>query len=35
MDKPVIVVLNDLPVISKPKRTPILEIVTDERIIND
>ena len=35
IDKPVIVVLNGLPVIKRPKRTPTNEIVTDVRIIKD
>ena len=35
IDRPVIVVLNGLPVIKRPRSTPIKEIVTEESIIND
>ena len=35
IDRPVIVVLNGLPVIKRPKKTQTNEIVTDVRIIKD
>ena len=35
IDIPVIVVLNDLPVISNPSNTPTKEIVTADNIIKD
>ena len=35
IDNPVIVVLNDLPVINKPSNTPTKEIVTEDKIMND